>query len=211
VRPRVKICGLTRPEDVALAVALGADAVGLIFAPSKRQLTVDQARALAQEVPVWVNRVGVFGPDQREEAAAIAEACRLDTLQFHGEPDLPFLAAQRGRFKVVQVIGVGQDETTLAARLDAVSPHVDGLLLDTGRPGQLGGTGEAFAWDLLASLTPTRPLIVAGGLKPENVGRLVAAHAPWGLDVSSGVEAAPGIKDPARLRAFFEVIATARR
>lgn len=211
MRPRVKICGLTRPEDVALAAGLGADALGFIFAPSKRRLGLDQARALAAAVPVWVNRVGVFGPAERDEAVAIAEACGLDTLQFHGEPDARFLAAQRGRFRVVQAVGVSEDDpTALGARLAAIAPHVDALLLDTARPGQLGGTGEAFDWAALDNLALPCPLIVAGGLHARNVGALLARHAPWGVDVASGVESAPGIKDAGALRAFFAAVAGGR-
>lgn len=211
MRPRVKICGLTRPEDVALASALGADALGFIFAPSKRQLGLEQARSLAAAVPVWVSRVGVFGPAEREEAANLAEACGLDTLQFHGEPDPSFLAAQRGRFRVVQAVGVGDDTpATLRARLSELAPHVDALLLDTARPGQLGGTGEVFDWATLEALALPCPLIVAGGLHAGNVGTLLARHQPWGVDVASGVESAPGIKDTDQLRAFFSAVASAR-
>lgn len=207
MRPRVKICGLTRPEDVALAAELGADALGFIFAPSKRQLSIPQAQALTRAVPAWVNRVGVFGPAEREAAPAIAEACRLDTLQLHGEPDLAFVARMRDRFTVVQAVGVGgDDQAALQARLEAIAPYVDALLLDTARPGQLGGTGETFDWAVLAHLRLPVPVMVAGGLRPDNVGRLLACATPWGLDVASGVESSPGIKDPARLASFFSAI-----
>jgi phosphoribosylanthranilate isomerase len=210
VRPRVKICGLTRPEDVALAAGLGADALGFIFAPSKRQLGLEQARALAAAVPVWVSRVGVFGPAEREDAAGLAEACGLDTLQFHGEPDPSLLSAQRGRFRVVQAVGVGEDTpAALRARLAALAPHVDALLLDTARPGQLGGTGEVFDWAALEALALPCPLIVAGGLNAGNVSTLLTQHQPWGVDVASGVESAPGIKDADQLRAFFAAVASA--
>ena len=207
MRTRVKICGLTRSEDVALAARLGADALGFVFAPSQRRVTIEQVRALAAGAPAWVNRVGVFGPDEREGAAAIAQACRLDTLQFHGEPDPAFLASLRGRFTVVQALGVGADApAALQARLAALAPHVDAILLDTARPGQLGGTGETFDWALIDALDAPAPLLVAGGLRPDNVGRLLAAAAPWGVDVASGVEAAPGVKDSDKLEAFFAAV-----
>ena len=204
-RPRVKICGLTRAEDVGLAVDLGADAVGFIFAPSRRQLSLDQARALAPTAPAWVNRVGVFGPWAHLEAAAYAETCRLDTLQFHGAPDLEALAALRSRFTVVQAIGIGADDTWRQT-LTTVAPHVDAILLDTARPAQLGGTGEAFDWSALDGLAAPVPVLVAGGLHPGNVGELLTRHAPYGVDVASGVESAPGIKDAAKLQAFFQAI-----
>jgi phosphoribosylanthranilate isomerase len=204
-RPRVKICGLTRAEDVGLAVELGADAVGFIFAQSRRQLSLDQARALAPTAPAWVNRVGVFGPWAHLEAAAFAETCRLDTLQFHGAPDLEALDALRSRFTVVQAIGVGADDTWRQT-LATVAPHVDAILLDTARPAQLGGNGEAFDWSALDGLTAPVPVLVAGGLNAGNVGELLARHAPYGVDVASGVESAPGIKDATKLQAFFAAI-----
>jgi phosphoribosylanthranilate isomerase len=211
MRPRVKICGLTRADDVRLAADLGADALGFIFAPSKRRLTAEKALALVAEAPVWTSRVGVFGPDQHAEAEAIAGALRLDTLQFHGAPNLEALQALRRRFRVVQAVGVGEDATGLSARLGAIAPHVDALLLDTARPGQLGGTGEAFAWEVLDGLAPGVPVIVAGGLGPENVGALLARHAVWGVDVCSGVESAPGVKDAGALARFFGAIAGGSR
>lgn len=214
MKTRVKICGLTRPEDVRLAARLGADAVGFIFAPSPRQVTGAVARDLAAAVPPYVNRVGVFGPDQRREAPGLAEACRLDTLQILGPPDPAYCAYYRGRFAIVAVIGVqpraegpgGPDLDALQAAITALAPHVDGLLLDTAKAGMLGGTGQAFDWDVLAGLACPVPLIVAGGLAPGNVGELVRRARPWGVDVSSGVEASPGVKDAGKLQAFFEAL-----
>jgi phosphoribosylanthranilate isomerase len=207
LRTRVKICGLTRTEDALLAAELGADALGFIFAPSKRQLTPQAAAVLVAQAPPWVNKVGVFGPAEKGQAARIAEACRLDTLQMHGEPDEAFLAYHRGRFKVVQAVGVGEDSLeALQARLEALAPMVDAILLDTARPGQLGGTGETFDWAVLQSLRCPVPVIVAGGLSPANVGELVRRARPWGLDVASGVEASPGVKDADKLEAFFAAV-----
>lgn len=207
MRTRVKICGLTRPADVAYAARLGADALGFIFAPSQRRLAPLQARELTVAVPPWVNKVGVFGPDEKAHAPAIAEACRLDTLQFHGEPDPAFLAYHRGRFVIVQALGVGEDGLAgLQNRIDAVAPYVDALLLDTAKAGQLGGTGEAFDWGLLKQLACPVPYLVAGGLHAGNVGALVREVAPWGVDVASGVESSPGVKDPGKLEAFFGAV-----
>lgn len=211
MRTRIKICGLTRPEDVRLAARLGADAVGFIFAPSPRQVTGAQARDLAAATPAYVSRVGVFGPDQRREAPGLAEACRLDTLQLVGPPDPAYCAFYRGRFAIVVAIGVppraegpgGPDLDALQATITELAPHVDGLLLDTARAGLLGGTGQTFDWRVLAGLESAVPLIVAGGLGPDNVGALIAQAHPWAVDVSSGVEASPGVKDEGKLQAFF--------
>lgn len=216
MRTRVKICGLTRPEDVRLAGRLGADAVGFVFAGGPRQVSAPQARDLAAAAPPYVSRVGVFGPDQRREAPALAEACRLDTLQILGPPDPAYCAYFRGRFAIVAAIGVppkaegpgGPEQPNqleaLRATIAELAPHVDGLLLDTAKAGMLGGTGQAFDWSVLQGLESPVPLIVAGGLTPANVGELVRGARPWAVDVSSGVEAEPGVKDEAKLRAFFE-------
>lgn len=207
MRARVKICGLTRPADVAYAARLGADALGFIFAPSKRRLEPLAARALTVTVPPWVNKVGVFGPDEKKHAPAIAEACRLDTLQFHGEPDAAFCAYHRGRFVIVQALGVGEDGLNgLQNGIDAIAPHVDAVLLDTAKAGHLGGTGETFDWTLLKQLQCPVPMLVAGGLHAGNVGQLIREAAPWGVDVASGVESAPGVKDPEKLEAFFSAV-----
>lgn len=204
---RVKICGLTRAVDVALAARLGADALGFIFAESPRQLEPMRARELTARVPPWINKVGVFGPDDKQRAAAIAEACRLDTLQFHGAPDPAFCAYYRGRFMIVQAVGVDNDGMNgLQDRVDAIAPHVDGILLDTARAGQLGGTGQAFDWAVLQQLQSPVPVMVAGGLSADNVGKLVQAASPWGVDVASGVESAPGVKDAGKLEAFFKAV-----
>ena len=163
-------------------------------------------------MPPYVSRVGVFGPEQRREAPALAEACRLDTLQLVGPPDPAYCAYYRGRFAIVAAIGVpakaegagGADLDALQRLIAELAPHVDGLLLDTARAGLLGGTGETFDWGVLPSLESPVPLIVAGGLGPANVGELVQQARPWAVDVSSGVEREPGVKDEARLTAFFE-------
>ncbi len=214
MKTRIKICGLTRPEDVRLAARLGADAVGFIFASSPRQVTGTQARDLAAATPPYVNRVGVFGPDQRRDAPALAEACRLDTLQLVGPPDPAYCAYYRGRFAIVVAIGVppkaegagGPDLDALQGLIAEIAPHVDGLLLDTAKVGMLGGTGQTFDWGVLAGLACPVPLIVAGGLAADNVGELVRQARPWAVDVSSGVEASPGVKDEARLAAFFAAV-----
>lgn len=208
---RVKICGLTRTDDVVAAARLGADALGFVFAGGPRQLTPAQARDLTAAAPPFVNRVGVFGPDQRKEAPAIAAACRLDTLQILGPPDPAFCAYFRGRFTVIATIGIptrddnggGPDLNALQAAIAELAPYVDGILLDTAKAGMLGGTGQAFDWSILTRLEAACPLLVAGGLNPDNVGALVAAARPWAVDVSSGIESAPGVKDEAKLAAFI--------
>lgn len=207
MRTRVKICGLMRPEDVQLATRLGADALGFVFAAGKRQLTVKEAQDLTRLAPPWVNRVGVIGPEQKGQAIMLAEACRLDTLQVHGGADAAFCAYHRGRFTMVQALSVGEGTLdALQNQIDELVPHVDGILLDTAKAGQLGGTGETFDWSVLKDLACPVPLMVAGGLNPDNVRGLLAAADVWGVDVSSGVESAPGCKDARLLTAFFAAV-----
>jgi phosphoribosylanthranilate isomerase len=191
---KVKICGLTRAQDVAAAVAAGADALGFVLAPSPRQLTADQARALAALVPPFVARVGVFvdaDPDWIEEMVAW---CPLDWVQLHGqEPVEVCRRFGRRALKALSLRGAGD--------LDQVSLYdqvCGGLLLDSGRP----GSGTPFNWEWLRELAPRCPFLLSGGLDPDNVARAVRQVRPWGVDVSSGVESAPGIKDAARMAAF---------
>lgn len=155
--------------------------------------------------------------EQRGQALAWAEGCRLDTMQLMGPPDAAFCAYHRGRFSVVPVVGVpaGVDETpdldALQRVLDEVGPHADAVLLDAALGGQAGGRGVPFDAAVLAELHVACPLFVAGGLRPQTVGELVRQHRPAGVDVSSGVEQAPGIKDPLAMAAFLAAVQAADR
>lgn len=204
---RVKICGLTRPEDVRLAVALGADAIGFVFWPgSPRAVTPSSARAIAATVPPFVTRVGVFvDAVPAAVAAAIAEA-GLDAVQLHGaEP----VDRYRGLgVRLIKLVTLDEDQAVEAAAAlpDDVTPIVDAS--DRERH---GGTGRLAHWPRAAALAARRPVILAGGLTAENVDRAVSEVKPWAVDVSSGVEAAPGIKDHDRLAAFFAAVREAVR
>ena len=194
----VKICGITRPEDARAAVEAGADALGFVFYPgSPRFVALDAAAAIARELPPYIVRVGLFVDAPPDEVVAAVAACGLNLLQFHGEepPDycLQFGLMSMKAFRVRD-----------AASLDALpNSPTDAWLLDAYVPGQLGGTGESFNWDLaLQAGRYGRPIFLAGGLTPENVGEAVRRARPYAVDVSSGVEAAPGRKDHAKVRAF---------
>ena len=198
---RIKVCGNAEPEGVRTAVALGVDLLGFIFTRSARRVTVEQARALIAEVPESIARVGVFIDEPTEEIAAVAQACGLTAIQLYRPPTpqdralgLLMLPALRLR--------AGEDGS---ARLEPG----DHPLLDTFVPDAIGGTGKTWDWSLADSLAQRYPVIVSGGLNAENVGAAVARLRPWGVDVSSGVERSPGIKDPARLRAFVEAVRAA--
>ena len=214
MRAEIKFCGLTRATDAREAVALGARYVGVIFASGPRLLSVEQAREVLGEVPDTVHRVGVFGDTTADAVAAAAETLRLRAVQLHGEKnDIRLLDSIRSRFdgEVWMVIRVrdGRLPETAAegfARADAV-------LLDAHVAGKLGGTGVALPWErLMDELGPIRNggrgarLVLAGGLNAENVGEAIRLLRPDVVDVSSGVETAPGIKDHARMRAFRDAV-----
>ena len=205
---RIKICGVTTPEDARTAALLGADAVGLNFHPSSpRFVTHEQAAAILDELPPFVEAVGVFV--DRPFAAIVEEVrplIRLRTVQWHGqerEPasacSLPLIAAfgVRGP-ESLEVIARYLDRCRASGRLPTA------VLVDAHVPGQHGGTGRTAPWELLASFRPGVPLILAGGLTPDNVAEAVCAVRPYAVDVASGVESAPGRKDAEKMRRFIE-------
>jgi phosphoribosylanthranilate isomerase len=198
----VKICGITRAADAAAAVEAGADAVGFVFwRRSPRAIDPKTARAIAAGLPPSIVRVGVFVDPLPEEASWIAEEAGLDVLQFHGsEPPESLLALPRRCWKAV---GVGRD--FVAADALRYEGKAAGILLDTRGEGAQGGTGRTFDWALAREVRKRASfLLLAGGLDPENVAAAIRAVSPDGVDVSSGVESAPGRKDKARVKAFIE-------
>jgi phosphoribosylanthranilate isomerase len=204
MRVRVKICGITTPEDGVMAAREGADAIGLVFYPkSPRYVDRDAARAINAAVPPFVLRVGVFVDPTAHSIAEAIDAGGLDVLQLHGgEPPEAFDALPRRAIKAVRV-GPGFD-VEQALGYDG---RAHGLLLDTQTNGAHGGTGQTFDWSLVQELRPRASyLILAGGLNPENVMRAIRAVRPDAVDVSSGVESAPGQKDPEKVRAFIAAV-----
>lgn len=188
---RVKICGVTRLEDALEAVRLGADALGFNFWPrSRRYLPPAAARAIVRALPPLVTAVGVLVDPSREEALAAAEASGVQVLQLHGDEPAALCAALP--LPVLKGIRV-RDEGSLAL-LDRYAGAVAGFLLDADSAGY-GGSGQAFDWALAARAAAARPIVLAGGLTPANVAAAVRAVGPWAVDVASGVESAPGVKD----------------
>ena len=204
---RIKICGITNEEDALLAVELGADALGFIFAESPRRIEPEKAKDIIQLLPPFVGKVGVFVDKDRTEIDRIAGLCNLDALQLHGN-ESPFFC-QAFKLKVIKAIRVRNIDTlkTLA------NYDVDAFLLDAFVPDKHGGTGRTFDWELAVDAKKWGRIILSGGLTPENVAKAIAEVDPYAVDVSSGVEAYPGKKDPEKLRAFFKAVevATAKR
>ena len=203
---RVKVCGITRPEDAELAVELGAWALGFIlWSRSPRAADPAVAAGIATALRRRVELVGVFVNATLDEIAQAAEALHLSHLQLHGDEGPAFCAeaARRTGAKVIKAVRVGG-----AADLqDLERFHTDFHLLDTAARGLRGGSGETWDWALAARRRRRIPAILSGGLTAENVAAGIAALDPWAVDVSSGVEAAPGVKDPAKLAAFMAAAA----
>lgn len=197
---RIKICGITRIEDALAAVAAGADAIGLVFyARSPRAVTPAQAKAIVAALPPFVTSVGLFVDMPRAELQQVLAEVPLDLLQFHGD-ESPEDCAGHGRpFIKALRVRPGDDVAAAIARY----PDAAGILLDTYVPGTPGGTGEAFDWSLVPR-DAAKPVVLAGGLTPENVGDAVRQVRPYAVDVSGGVEASKGIKDAAKIKAFIQ-------
>ena len=201
-RTRIKICGITNARDAGLAVAAGADAIGVIFAASPRQVTVERAAAALADVPFPVARVGVFVDPTAEEVRRAVEVCDLSAVQFSGHESVELCDSVP--VPVLKVIHIGTDFDSQGA--EPYRGHAAALLLDTLVPGKVGGTSQAFDWLRLGALPGWAPSFVAGGLNPGNVAACVAALHPFAVDVSSGVEASPGIKDPDKIIAFCAAV-----
>jgi phosphoribosylanthranilate isomerase len=203
---KVKICGITRPEDAELAVSLGAWALGFILWPSSKRaadpgVAAGICRALRRRP---VELVGVFVNQPLDEIEGYADALGLSYVQLHGDEGPAFCSAvaQRTGAKVIKAARIHH-----AADLrDLERFHTDLHLLDTAAPGLRGGSGQTWDWSLLASRRSHTPFLLSGGLTPDNVGEAIAATHPWGVDVASGTEASPGVKDPQKLEAFFAAV-----
>ena len=196
---RSKICGITRVEDALAAAAAGADAIGLVFyAKSPRAVSVEQAQQIIAALPPFVTTVGLFVDMPRPELQQILAQVPLDLLQFHGDESVeqcegygrPYIKALR--------VKAGDD---IAAQM-AQYPSASGVLLDTFVEGVPGGTGLAFDWSLVPAELP-KPVILAGGLTPDNVAAAIDRVRPYAVDISGGVESAKGLKDADKVRAFI--------
>lgn len=200
---RIKICGITNLEDALLAADLGADALGFIFYPkSPRKVAPAAAREIIAQLPPFVAAVGVFVDEDAAAVRDLAARVGLDWVQLHGQ-ESPDYCRSLGR-RVIKGFRI-QDEHSLSA-LAAYRGAAQALLLDTYKKGQIGGTGETFNWALAREARKFGPIILAGGLNPDNVARAIETAQPQAVDVASGVETAPGKKDPEKLERFFAAI-----
>jgi phosphoribosylanthranilate isomerase len=209
--PRIKFCGIARVADAERAAELGAWAVGMIFWPgSPRRCRIDEAAAICASLRRRAELAGVFVEAHLDDVAATADALELTLVQLHGDEGPAYCAevARRTGAKVIKAARVRGVADVRALHAIQTDYH----LLDAYAPGRVGGTGETFAWELAREHPRDRPLILSGGLRPENVAEAIAAVRPFAVDVASGVELEPGVKDHARMAAFAEAVrATAPR
>jgi phosphoribosylanthranilate isomerase len=194
----VKICGVTNEEDALLAVAMGADAVGFIFAPSPRQVAVQRVYDITRRLPREILTVAVFRDEHPQRVIEMVDKAGVKAAQLHGH-ETPEMVAEvmSGVRTVIKAVAAG---TVDAARADTF--HTDLVLVDAPSP----GSGQVFDWSLLGDVPVGPRLILAGGLTPENVAAGIRAARPWGVDVAGGVEAEPGRKDPVKMRRFISEV-----
>lgn len=202
IRTRIKICGITRVEDALLACELGADAIGMVMTPtSPRHVSIEQARVIREALPAFVDAVVLSHGLPADQVGRIIGSVRPDLVQFHGLEDAEFCELFGVRY--LKALGMAGDMDVRA--IAAEHAHACGFVLDGHPPGQQGGQGRTFDWSRVPH-DLGRPIALAGGLNPGNVGDAIRAVRPWAVDLASGVESAPGIKDPAKMRAFFAAV-----
>jgi len=206
---RVKICGITKPEDVKLAAELGAHAIGLNFyEASPRCITPFAASELIRRLPPFVAPVGIFVNWTHAPIIALCKALRLFAAQLHGDETSQIVDAVARSLLVIKALRLGQGT---AAPDFSRYRSASAFLLDSSLSGQYGGTGMTGNWHLARTSAQSQRIILAGGLTPENVGEAIRIVRPYAVDVASGVESRPGKKDPAKLRAFFDEVSRASR
>jgi phosphoribosylanthranilate isomerase len=200
---RIKICGMTRIDDVRAAAAFGVDAIGVVMVPnSRRAVTVEQAQALCRATPPLVTRVGLFMDAPADEVRAVLDQAGFDMLQFHGHETADYCASfGRPWIKAIPLAGV--DDLHLKQQLNCYA-GADALLLDGHAPGEMGGSGSVIEIEQLPTLP--RPWLLAGGLQADNVVALCQRWRPQAVDVSSGVEITPGIKDHTEMKRFIDAV-----
>jgi phosphoribosylanthranilate isomerase len=207
VLAKVKFCGMTRPQDAALAAEIGASYVGVVFADGPRRVTPSQADKILTAAGGKVKRVGVFGTNNPDEIGSAAELAHLDVVQLHSDPTVSDVKAIRGKFRGEIWAAIRIAGAHIPSESEVLFDAADAVVLDARSQHRLGGTGRALPWsDLARDLARDRggsAVVLAGGLKPGNVELAIRTLAPDVVDVSSGIESAPGIKDPWLMREFY--------
>ncbi|BAV98379.1 phosphoribosylanthranilate isomerase [Lysobacter enzymogenes] len=204
-RTRIKFCGFTRPGDVRLACELGADAIGFVFAAgSKRRVAPEEARAMRQALAPLVDAVALFADNPVEEVREVVRQVRPSLLQFHGNEDDAYCRGFGVPYLKAIPMG-GELATQHPSALLMRFPGAAGFLFDSHAEGGSGGSGNTFDWKRIP-VGVQKPFVLAGGITPDNVFEAILATLPWGVDVSSGIESAPGLKDGDKMRQFVEEV-----
>jgi phosphoribosylanthranilate isomerase len=205
MRTRVKICGITRCEDAQLVVDAGVDAIGLVFyEKSPRFVSVEFAAEISQIIPAFVSRVALFKDAGQQMIESVLEQVEVDLIQFHGSETANYCEQfNRPYIKALGMKGAEHDVSFLLANVEKYQ-SAKALLLDGHAPGEAGGTGESFDWTSITAVD--KPIVLAGGLTPDNVKQAIDLVHPFAVDVSSGVESSPGIKDKGKVAAFMRQI-----
>jgi len=206
MRTRVKICGITREEDAKLAARAGVDAIGLVFYEnSPRFVSIAKAQQISQTMPAFVSRVALFKDADEDFVRSVLSQVEIDLIQFHGSESAEF--CERFKLSYIKAVGMKSPDCD-ASYLQAKANHYSrakALLLDSHAPGMAGGTGEVFDWSTITEVT--KPIVLAGGLNAGNVKQAITIATPYAVDVSSGVESEPGIKDEEQIRHFMQQVA----
>lgn len=209
MRTRVKYCGITRAEDARIAAELGVDAIGLVFyPPSPRAVSIEQARVIVAAVPAFVTVVALFVDPEVAQVESVLTGLPIDLLQFHGDES----AEECERYDWSYIKAVRMREGTDLAAISAAHNQARGLLLDSYQKGVAGGTGQTFDWARVPMERTGEcdsPIILAGGLTPDNVGTAIEQVHPFAVDVSGGIESAKGIKDAEKMKAFMRSVSSA--
>jgi len=198
---RIKICGITNQYDASLAVELGADALGFIFAPSPRKVTPQQARHIIEGLPPFVQTVGVFVDESLSRIRDIADFCGLEMIQLHGDEPPNFCAALMPHV----IKGFRLNDSSSLSHITDYRGKIRAVLLDTYQKGLQGGTGKTFDWNLaIRAKSMGMPIIISGGLRPSNIYSAIATVQPYAIDVNSGIEESPGVKNPFLMKSLME-------
>ena len=202
MQTRIKFCGMTNLQDIERAIDLGVDALGFVFiSESSRYVTLEKAQKIIESVPPFVIKVGLFMNAESAAVTEIINSVRLDLLQFHGDEDEKFCK----QFQIPYLKAIPMRSVSSVSEYCENFPSATGFVLDSHATGQMGGSGEAFAWSKIPK-NHAKPVILAGGLTPENVAEAIRVVRPYAVDVSSGIEASKGIKDPAKMEHFIKEV-----
>ncbi|UCB57669.1 MAG: phosphoribosylanthranilate isomerase [Candidatus Omnitrophota bacterium] len=201
---KIKICGITNKEDAIWVANLGADYFGMIFARvSKRKISLEKAKEISEAVPPYIKKVGLFADEEPKTVNKVLEICKLDVLQFHGEETPEYCHEFKGKAEIIKGFRMKDEESI--ARIPQYD--VDYYLLDAFVEGEIGGTGQTFNWDLALKVKELgRPIFLAGGLNPDNVGEAIKKVRPFAVDVASGVESSPRKKNIELMREFINKV-----